>query len=75
MPPQDRVKRWLHQSGRKQNWLAKELGCTEVTVSNWLNGKSVPHPIFCARITEISWLAVGDREEWKKGLKDKNNGK
>lgn len=36
------LKELLKAKGLKQKWLANKIGVSEVTVSNWCAGKSVP---------------------------------
>lgn len=36
------LKELLKTKGIKQKWLADKIGVSEVTVSNWCGGKSVP---------------------------------
>ena len=36
------LKELLQSKGLKQKWLASKMGVSEVTVSNWCSGKSVP---------------------------------
>lgn len=36
------LKELLKSRGLKQKWLAKELGVSEVTISNWCSLKSIP---------------------------------
>lgn len=36
------LKEILQSKGLKQKWLAGTMGVSEVTVSNWCSGKSVP---------------------------------
>lgn len=36
------LKEIMKSKGLKQKWLANKLGVSEVTVSNWCSGKSVP---------------------------------
>lgn len=36
------LKELLKSKGVKQNWLAQRIGVSEVTMSNWVKGKSFP---------------------------------
>ena len=45
------LKELLKAKGLKQKWLADKIGVSEVTVSNWCSGKSIPQK---ARLKELS---------------------
>lgn len=47
------LKEILKSRGLKQKWLAEKLGVSEVAVSNWCSGKSVPSANNLARISQI----------------------
>lgn len=47
------LKELLKSKGLKQNWLADKIGVSEVTVSNWCAGKSVPKYKHQKRLIEI----------------------
>jgi transcriptional regulator with XRE-family HTH domain len=47
------LKEILKTKGLKQKWLAEKLGVSEVAVSNWCSGKSVPSPNNLERISQI----------------------
>lgn len=40
----------LKSKGVKQKWLAETIGVSEVTVSNWVKGKSYP--------TKENWIKI-----------------
>ena len=43
----------LKSKGVKQNWIAKKLGVSEVTVSNWCQGKSEPSKKNLSKLSTI----------------------
>ena len=47
------LKELLKSKGLKQNWLASKIGVSEVTVSNWCAGKSVPNKAHLQKISEL----------------------
>ena len=47
------LKELLKSKGLKQNWLANKIGVSEVTVSNWCAGKSVPKKAHLQKISEL----------------------
>jgi transcriptional regulator with XRE-family HTH domain len=48
----------LKSKGIKQKWLAGKLGVSEVTVSNWCSGKSLPKKKHLEKLSEILELPV-----------------
>jgi transcriptional regulator with XRE-family HTH domain len=52
------LKELLKSKGLKQNWLANKIGVSEVTVSNWCSGKSVPTKAHLQKISEILEVPV-----------------
>jgi len=47
------LKELLKSKGLKQKWLADKIGVSEVTVSHWCAGKSVPKKEHLQRISEL----------------------
>jgi transcriptional regulator with XRE-family HTH domain len=47
------LKQLLNSKGLKQKWLANKIGVSEVTVSSWCSGKSVPHKAHLQKISEL----------------------
>ncbi len=47
------LKELLKSKGIKQKWLANKLGVSEVTVTNWCAGKSVPKKAHLQKISEL----------------------
>ena len=47
------LKELLKSKGLKQKWLADKIGVSEVTVSNWCAGKSIPKKENVIRISEL----------------------
>jgi transcriptional regulator with XRE-family HTH domain len=47
------LKELLKSKGLKQKWLASKIGVSEVTVSNWCAGKSVPKKAHLLKISEL----------------------
>ncbi|MBP7510233.1 MAG: helix-turn-helix transcriptional regulator [Prolixibacteraceae bacterium] len=52
------LKELLKSKGLKQKWLANKIGVSEVTVSNWCSGKSVPQKAHLQKISEILEVPV-----------------
>ncbi len=52
------LKELLKSKGLKQKWLADKIGVSEVTVSNWCAGKSVPKKVHLQKISEILEVPV-----------------
>jgi len=50
----------LKTKGVKQKWLAAKLGVSEVTVSNWIKGKSQPSGRNLEKMSDV--LAIPLRE-------------
>jgi len=48
-----RLKELLESKGLKQKWLARKMGVSEVTVSNWASKKHVPKKKHLERLSEI----------------------
>ena len=47
------LKELLKSKGLKQKWLANKMGVSEVTVSSWCAGKSVPKKAHLQKLCEI----------------------
>jgi len=47
------LKELLKTKGIKQVWIANKLGVSEVTVSNWCVGKSIPKKTHLQKLSEI----------------------
>ncbi len=47
------LKELLKSKGIKQNWLAGKIGVSEVTVSNWCSGKSIPKKRHLQKLSEL----------------------
>ena len=47
------LKELLKAKGLKQKWLANKMGVSEVTVSNWCAGKSVPKKAHLQKLSEL----------------------
>jgi len=47
------LKELLRSKGLKQNWLANKMGVSEVTVSSWCAGKSVPRKEHLKKLSEL----------------------
>lgn len=48
------IKEWLASTGRRQKWLAEELGCTKQHVSALVNGKVKPGALFALKLEKLS---------------------
>ena len=47
------LKELLKSKGLKQKWLANKMGVSEVTVSSWCAGKSVPRREHLQKLSEL----------------------
>lgn len=56
--PEHPVKLWLAATGRKQSWLAKQIGIGENVLSNNLSGKTAPRKRTILAIQAVSENAV-----------------
>ncbi len=54
------LKEIFKAKGIKQKWLASKLGVSEVSVSNWAKGKSVPSQKHLEKLSAILGVPVKD---------------
>ena len=54
------LKEILKAKGMKQNYLAKRVGVSVVTVSNWVKGKSSPSKKHLEKLSEILDVSIKD---------------
>ncbi len=47
------LKELLQSKGLKQKWLAGKMGVSEVTMSNWCSGKSVPKKFHLEKLSQV----------------------
>jgi transcriptional regulator with XRE-family HTH domain len=47
------LKQLIQTKGYKQKWLAQKLGVSEVTVSNWVSGKTIPKEEHLKKLCDI----------------------
>jgi len=47
------LKELLKSKGLKQKWLANKMGVSEVTVSSWCAGNSVPKKAHLEKLSEL----------------------
>lgn len=47
------LKELIKSRGVKQKWLAAKLGVSEVTVSNWCSGKTIPNDVHLAKLSAV----------------------
>ncbi len=52
------LKELLKSKGLKQKWLASKMGVSEVTVSNWCAGKSVPKKAHLQKLSELLEIPI-----------------
>jgi transcriptional regulator with XRE-family HTH domain len=52
------LKELLKSKGLKQKWLASKVGVSEVTVSCWCNGKSIPNKAHMQKISELLNVSI-----------------
>lgn len=54
------LKELLKVKGIKQNWLASKLGVSEVSVSKWVKGKSLPSQKNLEKMSELLNVPIND---------------
>ncbi len=54
------LKEFLKSKGVKQKWLAQRIGVSEVTMSNWVKGKSSPTKKNLEKLSEILNVHIND---------------
>ena len=54
------LKKIINRKGIKQDWVAKQLGVTRQTISNWVNNKRQPSPCQWNKIAEILNIRVDE---------------
>lgn len=54
------LKEIMKSKGVKQKWLAFKLGVSEVTVSNWVNEKSIPSKKSIQKLSEVLDVPLKD---------------
>lgn len=47
--------RWLHAVSRSQRWLAVECGVSDVVVSRWIGGETLPAERHRPRLAELGF--------------------
>jgi len=47
------LKEIIKGKGYKQKFLAEKIGVTEVTLSNWVNGKTVPKDKHILKLSQV----------------------
>ena len=70
MPSRSRLKREREQRGWTQSKIAERLGTTQITVSRWENGNTIPTPyyrqklaeLFGKSIQELGFISENDKE-------------
>ena len=54
------LKELLKSKGIKQNWLAQRIGVSQVTLSNWVKGKSFPSKRNLEKLSELLNVHIND---------------
>ncbi len=54
------IKNLLRTKGIKQKWLAEKLGVSEVTVSNWVQEKSMPSKKHLGKLSELLSVSINE---------------
>ena len=54
------LKELLKSKGVKQNWLAQLIGVSEVTMSNWVKGKSTPTKRNLEKLSDLLDVHIND---------------
>jgi transcriptional regulator with XRE-family HTH domain len=52
------LKELINTRGIKQKFIADKLGVSQVTVSNWVKGKTNPSEIYLVKLAEILEVSV-----------------
>lgn len=47
------LKELLKSRGIKQKWLSQKIGVSQVTVSNWVSGKTTPKKEHLEKLSEV----------------------
>ena len=47
------LKELIKSKGYKQKFVADKVGVSEVTLSNWVNGKSSPNEVHIAKLSQV----------------------
>ncbi len=47
------LKQLIQSKGIKQKWLAQKMGVSEVSISNWVSGKTTPKDEHRKKLSEI----------------------
>lgn len=55
-----RLKGVLINKGIKQKWLAERIGVSQVTMTNWVKGKSIPSKKNIEKLCEVLNVTVKD---------------
>lgn len=55
-----KLKKILNERGLKQMWVAKKLGVTQATISNWVRGKGYPTPAHLIALCELLNINLED---------------
>jgi len=45
MTAREQLKQWLAYEGRKKSWLAEQCQVNNSTLTRWLTGETIPHPL------------------------------
>jgi hypothetical protein len=67
MTAPEQLRAWIAETGRKQSWLAEQVGCADSRLSAWLTGRNIPAGSARASLARITGLDIADRETWKSG--------
>ena len=54
------IKAVLESQGRKQTWLAEQLGYTFATINGWCNNRNQPYLSDIVRVAELLGVAPAD---------------
>lgn len=65
MLAQQSIKDWSKHTGRRLGWLAKQIPCTQTSLSRWLSGNRVPGAVYRNRLAEVTGIDdLRFEEEW-----------
>lgn len=65
MKANELLKEWLDEGGRKQGWLAKQVGASDGAMTQWIKGNQIPLPYFRAQLAGVTGLPIASKDAWE----------